>query len=74
MPPMPEGVEEGILKGLYQVQSRPGQKKVKAHILGSGPIIKFCAQGAGNSGGKVRGVGGCVERHQLQAVAHRCDS
>jgi pyruvate dehydrogenase E1 component len=38
MPPMPEGVEEGILKGLYKFKA--GEKrKIKAHILGSGPII-----------------------------------
>jgi len=39
MPPMPTGVEDGILKGLYKF--KPGQdgKKNKAHIFGSGPII-----------------------------------
>jgi len=37
-PAMPEGVREGILKGLYKF--RAGEKrKLKAHILGSGPII-----------------------------------
>ncbi len=39
MPPMPEGVEDGVLKGLYKFKSGPEKKKVKAHILGSGPII-----------------------------------
>jgi pyruvate dehydrogenase E1 component len=64
MPPMPEGVEEGILKGLYKFKAGPetplpasghplpvrrgegrgegrsGKKPlIKAHILGSGPII-----------------------------------
>jgi pyruvate dehydrogenase E1 component len=53
MPPMPTGVEDGILKGLYKFRSgsagsQPAQSKsagrkpapqVKAHILGSGPII-----------------------------------
>jgi len=38
MPPMPEGAEAGILKGLYKFKA--GEKKRhKAHILGSGPII-----------------------------------
>jgi pyruvate dehydrogenase E1 component len=38
MPAMPEGVEEGILKGLYKFKA--GEKKrIKAHIFGSGPII-----------------------------------
>ena len=39
MPPMPEGVEEGILKGLYKFKSGPEKKKHKAHLLASGPII-----------------------------------
>jgi pyruvate dehydrogenase E1 component len=38
MPPMPEGVEDGILKGLYKFKAGE-KKKVRAHILGSGPII-----------------------------------
>jgi pyruvate dehydrogenase E1 component len=39
MPPMPAGVEEGILKGLYRFRAGPGRKKLKAHIFGSGPIL-----------------------------------
>jgi len=39
MPPMPAGVEEGILKGLYRFKAGPADGKLKAHILGSGPII-----------------------------------
>jgi pyruvate dehydrogenase E1 component len=40
MPPMPEGVEEGILKGLYKFKSGPAGLRHKAHIFGSGPIIR----------------------------------
>lgn len=47
MPPMPAGVEEGILKGLYKfkvaekrVSKRTNAKALKAHILGSGPIVR----------------------------------
>jgi pyruvate dehydrogenase E1 component len=40
MPPMPTGVEDGILKGLYKFKTGADGKKVKAHILGSGPIIQ----------------------------------
>src|SRR5262245_37117044 len=40
MPAMPEGSEEGILKGLYRFRSGPEKKKLKAHIFGSGPIIR----------------------------------
>ncbi len=39
MPAMPAGVEEGILKGLYKFKPGPSNKKHRAHILGSGPII-----------------------------------
>jgi pyruvate dehydrogenase E1 component len=39
MPPMPEGVEDGILQGLYKFKAGAEKKKIKAHILGSGPII-----------------------------------
>jgi pyruvate dehydrogenase E1 component len=36
---MPSGVEDGILKGLYKFKPGVEGKKIKAHILGSGPII-----------------------------------
>ena len=40
MPPMPEGVEDGILKGLYRFKAGPEKSKHKAHILGSGPLLR----------------------------------
>jgi pyruvate dehydrogenase E1 component len=40
MPAMPEGVEQGVLKGLYKFKAGPEGKKFKAHIFGSGPIIR----------------------------------
>jgi len=40
MPPMPPGVEEGILKGLYKFRPGPAGKKLKAHIFGSGTILR----------------------------------
>jgi len=40
MPPMPEGAEQGILKGLYKFKDGPEKKKLKAHIFGSGPLIR----------------------------------
>ncbi|MCP5520337.1 MAG: pyruvate dehydrogenase (acetyl-transferring), homodimeric type [Verrucomicrobiales bacterium] len=39
MPPMPEGVEQGILDGLYRFKSGPADLPHKAHLFGSGPII-----------------------------------
>ncbi|HTV63220.1 MAG TPA: pyruvate dehydrogenase (acetyl-transferring), homodimeric type [Verrucomicrobiae bacterium] len=38
-PPMPGGVTDGILKGLYKFKAGPDGKQCKAHIFGSGPII-----------------------------------
>jgi pyruvate dehydrogenase E1 component len=35
---MPEGAEEGIIKGLYKLKPGP-QGKIKAHIFGSGSIL-----------------------------------
>ncbi len=40
MPSMPEGAEDGILRGLYKFKPGPEKQKLKAHILGSGPIIR----------------------------------
>jgi pyruvate dehydrogenase E1 component len=40
MPPMPKGVEEGILKGMYKVHAATNQKsKLRAQLLGSGAIL-----------------------------------
>ncbi|HEX6768129.1 MAG TPA: pyruvate dehydrogenase (acetyl-transferring), homodimeric type, partial [Candidatus Binatia bacterium] len=40
MPAMPDGAEEGILKGLYKVRPASRGKKYKAHLFGSGPILR----------------------------------
>jgi pyruvate dehydrogenase E1 component len=40
MPPMPEGVEQGILKGLYKFKPGPSAKTHKAQIFGSGTILR----------------------------------
>ena len=39
-PPMPTGVEEGVLKGLYKFKPGAPGKKIKAHIFGSGSIMQ----------------------------------
>src|SRR5262249_29343940 len=40
MPPIPEGAQEGILKGLYKFNPGPEKLKLKAQILASGPILR----------------------------------
>ena len=39
MQPMPEGVEDGIVKGLYKFKSGPGAG-IKAHLFASGSIMQ----------------------------------
>ncbi|MGE5365133.1 MAG: pyruvate dehydrogenase (acetyl-transferring), homodimeric type [Bacteroidota bacterium] len=40
MPPMPDGVKDGILKGIYKFKvSQRANTKAKAHLLGSGSIM-----------------------------------
>jgi pyruvate dehydrogenase E1 component len=38
-PPMPAGAEEGILKGMYQLQAG-GKGKIRAQLMGSGTILR----------------------------------
>ncbi len=40
MPSMPDGAAEGVLKGLYRFRPGNAKLKLKAHIFGSGPIIR----------------------------------
>ncbi|MBN1489545.1 MAG: pyruvate dehydrogenase (acetyl-transferring), homodimeric type, partial [Phycisphaerae bacterium] len=41
MPPMPDGVAESIVRGLYRLQSRDGKAgSPRAQLLGSGPILR----------------------------------
>jgi len=42
MPPMPVGVEEGILRGLYRL--RPSEKAAVVHLFGSGPFLPVVLQ------------------------------
>ncbi len=51
MPAMPEtewgNVREGIIKGIYRFRSGPEGKLLKAHILGSGPIMNGVLEAQG---------------------------
>ena len=41
MPPMPDGVEEGILKGIYRLRAaEPMKNGLRVQMLGSGPMIR----------------------------------
>ncbi|MFH2037494.1 MAG: pyruvate dehydrogenase (acetyl-transferring), homodimeric type, partial [Candidatus Zixiibacteriota bacterium] len=40
MPPMPDGVEEGVLRGIYRFkESSKKSTKIRAHLFGSGTIL-----------------------------------
>jgi len=39
MPEMPEGVKEGIIRGLYRFKKSSKRSKLKAHLFGSGAIM-----------------------------------
>jgi pyruvate dehydrogenase E1 component len=48
MPPMPDGVEDGILKGLYKFSAvGTDQKPAKAHLFGSGSILNEAIKAQG---------------------------
>jgi len=40
MPPMPEGVEEGIIRGMYRLRTAPDGLAHRAQLLGSGVILR----------------------------------
>jgi pyruvate dehydrogenase E1 component len=44
MPPMPEGVAPGIIKGMYKLRPAPVKdgKRSKVHLLGSAVILREC--------------------------------
>src|SRR5665213_2769262 len=44
-PPLPKGAEEGILKGMYRLQTG-GKGKVRATLFGSGTILRECIAAA----------------------------
>ncbi|MBN2446464.1 MAG: pyruvate dehydrogenase (acetyl-transferring), homodimeric type [Phycisphaerae bacterium] len=45
MPPMPKGVEDGILRGIYKFSAaqRPG-KMPRVHLFGSGPLLRVALE------------------------------
>jgi pyruvate dehydrogenase E1 component len=45
-PPIPEGVEEGILRGMYLVREAPPESSAGVQLLGSGAILREVLAGA----------------------------
>jgi pyruvate dehydrogenase E1 component len=47
MPPMPEGVEDGVLRGLYRYRAAPEPRRHRAHILASGTAMLAALEAQG---------------------------
>ena len=69
-PPMPEGVDEGILSGIYRFNAA-GERKGAGAALRQRPDPERGLARAENPGREVRRAGRRVERHQLQRTAPR---
>ena len=70
-PEMPDGAEEGILKGMYRVKEAGGRKKPAVRLLGSGPILREVARRGRDAEGGLGHRGRGLERHLLHAAAPR---
>ena len=71
MPAMPEGVEDGIVRGLYRFREAPADEQLRhrAQILASGTAMLARARRAADARRRVRRRRRRVERDELQAAA-----
>ncbi len=71
-PPMPEGAQDGILKGMYVCKptSKP-KAKLRAQLFGSGTILLQALEGAEDPRGEVQRRRRRVERHELRQPLSR---
>jgi pyruvate dehydrogenase E1 component len=76
MPAMPEGVREGILKGMYRFKSAEnGKAKLKAQLLGSGAILNevVAAQKMLEKYGVAADVWSVTSYQELYRDGHACE-
>jgi pyruvate dehydrogenase E1 component len=76
MPPMPEGAEAGILKGMYRLASASSPKaKARAQLLGSGAILNevVAAQKLLENYGVAADVWSVTSYQELYRNAHAAD-
>jgi pyruvate dehydrogenase E1 component len=76
MPPMPEGVKDGIIKGLYRFRAAEDVKgKARAQLLGSGAILNEVvkAQGLLDGYGVAADVWSATSYNELYRDAHRAE-
>ena len=70
-PPMPEGVEDGIVRGMYRFQPAAGEHPHRAQILASGPMVAGGARRAEDARRALRRRRRRVERSRLEAAPRR---
>ena len=76
MPPMPDGVREGILKGAYRLKAAEnGAAKLKAQLLGSGAILNevVAAQKLLENYGVAADVWSVTSYQELYREGHACE-
>ena len=67
MPPMPAGVEEGIVQGIYRLSARDAdQARGRVQLFGSGAILRSALRGPADPRRPIRRGERRVERDQLQ--------
>jgi pyruvate dehydrogenase E1 component len=76
MPPMPDGVRDGILKGMYRLKAAEnGKAKLKAQLLGSGAILNevVAAQKMLEKFGVAADVWSVTSYQELYRDGHACE-
>ena len=70
-PEMPAGVEEGIIRGMYRVESAAPKAKTVVQLMGCGSILREVRGGRGAAAPGLRHRRRRVEPHQHQRAAPR---
>jgi pyruvate dehydrogenase E1 component len=74
-PALPDGAEEGIVRGLYRVRQSPGQAAARVHLLGSGALLReaIAAQNLLHDRGVAADVWSVTSYSELYRDAIECD-
>ena len=70
-PPLPDGVEEGILRGMYLLREAEKGASPRVQLLGSGAILREVIAAAELLADRFRRRGRRVERHELHRAPAR---
>ena len=72
-PPMPDGVEEGIVRGIYRYRAAPEAPTHRAQILASGPMVRYALDAQADARRAARRRGRRMERARVEAASRRGD-